>query len=205
MENENVLFNKFIILWVGQFISAIGTGLSSFGLGVFVYELTGRVSITSLVSLFAFLPSILLGPIAGVLADRYDRRLLMIIGDAFSALGPIIILISILSGKIKIWQIYIGVLASSVFSSLLEPSYKATVSDLLTEDQYSKASGLNQLAGSAKYLISPLIAGFILKHSDISLILLIDIFTIIITVFTTFVVEGILVKGMKNQIPLWIA
>lgn len=78
----------------------------------------------------------------------------MIIGDAFSALGPIIILISILSGKIKIWQIYIGVLASSVFSSLLEPSYKATVSDLLTEDQYSKASGLNQLAGSAKYLIS---------------------------------------------------
>ena len=132
MENENVLFNKFIILWVGQFISAIGTGLSSFGLGVFVYELTGRVSITSLVSLFAFLPSILLGPIAGVLADRYDRRLLMIIGDAFSALGPIIILISILSGKIKIWQIYIGVLASSVFSSLLEPSYKATVSDLLT-------------------------------------------------------------------------
>lgn len=195
MENENVLFNKFIILWVGQFISAIGTGLSSFGLGVFVYELTGRVSITSLVSLFAFLPSILLGPIAGVLADRYDRRLLMIIGDAFSALGPIIILISILSGKIKIWQIYIGVLASSVFSSLLEPSYKATVSDLLTEDQYSKASGLNQLAGSAKYLISPLIAGFILKHSDISLILLIDIFTIIITVFTTFVVrKGILVK-----------
>ena len=75
-----------------------------------------------------------------------------------------------------------------MFSSLLEPSYKATVSDLLTEDQYSKASGLNQL-GSAKYLISPLIAGFILKHSDISLILLIDIFTIIITVFTTFVVR----------------
>ena len=82
MENENVLFNKFIILWVGQFISAIGTGLSSFGLGVCLR--VNRESIYYIPCIFiCFLPSILLGPIAGVLADRYDRRLLMIIEMPF--------------------------------------------------------------------------------------------------------------------------
>lgn len=115
MNKEKVLFRKFMILWLGQFISAIGTGLTSFGLGVYVYELTKKASLVALISLFAFLPSILLGPLAGVLADRYDRRLLMIIGDSFSALGPLFILFSILFGKIELWQIFLGVLISSVF------------------------------------------------------------------------------------------
>lgn len=195
MNNSKKLSKKFIVLWIGQFIATIGTGLTSFGLGVYVYQLTGKASTTALVALFAFIPSILLGPIAGILADRYDRRLLMIIGDSFSALGPIFILICILFGEIEIWQIYIGVLISSIFSSLLEPSYKATITDLLTEDQYTKASGLVQLAGSARYLISPIIAGFILVVSGIKLLLLIDILTIIITVTTVFAVR----KGISPK------
>lgn len=195
MNNSKKLSRKFIVLWIGQFIATIGTGLTSFGLGVYVYQLTGKASTTALVALFSFLPAILLGPIAGVVADRYDRRLLMIIGDSFSALGPIFILICILFGEIEIWQIYIGVLISSIFSSLLEPSYKATITDLLTEDQYTKASGFVQLAGSARYLISPIIAGFILAASDIKLLLLIDILTIVVTVTTVFVVR----KGISSK------
>lgn len=200
MNKEKVLFRKFMILWLGQFISAIGTGLTSFGLGVYVYELTKKASLVALISLFAFLPSILLGPLAGVLADRYDRRLLMIIGDSFSALGPLFILFSILFGKIELWQIFLGVLISSVFSSLLEPAFKATITDLLDENQYSKASGLNQLAGSAKYLISPLLAGMLLVISDIELLLMTDIFTIVITVCTTIIVrKGIAVKVQEER------
>lgn len=86
------------------------------------------------------------------------------------------------------------------FSSLLEPAFKATITDLLDENQYSKASGLNQLAGSAKYLISPLLAGMLLVISDIELLLMIDIFTIVITVCTTIIVrKGIAVKVQEER------
>ena len=112
---------------------------------------------------------------SGELADRYDRRLLMVLGDSLSAVGLVFILICMLRGEAQLWQICVGVTISSVFSSLLEPAYKATVTDLLTEEQYTKASGLVQVAGSAKYLISPLIAGFLLTVSDIKLLLVIDI------------------------------
>ena len=155
-----------MLLWSGDFVSAIGSGLTSFGLGVYIFQQTGKASQMALVTLLAFLPSLLLGPMAGVLADRYDRRLLMILGDSLSAVGLLFILVSLMHGKALLWQICVGVTVSSVFASLLEPAYKATITELLNPEQYSKASGLVQIAGSAKYLISPVLAGFLLTISD---------------------------------------
>lgn len=183
-------FKKFLLLWSGELVSSIGGGLTSFGLGVYVFNKTGSAGGMALVTLFGFLPTFLLGIPAGVLADRYDRRLLMMIGDGFSALGVIYILISMMRGEATLTQICIGVLISAVFSALLEPSYRATITDILTEEEYSKAGGLVSLAGSARYLISPLIAGFLLTVSDVKLLLIIDICTFFLTVICVAVVRG---------------
>ncbi|MEW9125034.1 MAG: MFS transporter [Thermotaleaceae bacterium] len=190
MNNSGKSFRKFLLLWSGQLISAIGSGLTSFGLGVYVYQQTGKASAMALVTLLAFMPSLLLSALAGVLADRYDRRLLMVLGDSLSAVGLVFILICMLGGEVQLWQICIGVTISSVFSSLLEPAYKATITDLLTKEQYTKASGFVQVAGSAKYLISPVIAGYLLMVSDTKLLLEIDIFTFFVTVGSTLVVRS---------------
>lgn len=188
-------FHKFLLLWSGEFISAIGSGLTSFGLGIYVFQQTGKASAMALVTLFAFLPSLLLSPVAGVLADRYDRRLLMMVGDSLSALGLVFILFCMFFGEATLWQICLGVTISSVFSSLLEPAYRATITDLLTKEQYTKASGLVQVAGSSKFLISPIIAGFLLTMFDIKLLLMIDICTFFVTVSSTLVVR----KGIASK------
>ena len=193
MKNSN--FKRFLLLWTGQLISAIGGGLTSFGLGVYVFEKTGSAAGMALVTLLGFLPTLLLSVPAGVLADRYDRRLLMMIGDGFSGIGVLYILICMMRGEASLLQICIGVSVSAVFSSLLDPAYKATVSDLLTADEYSKASGLVSLAGSARYLVSPVIAGILLSVSDIKLLLIIDICTFLLTVLSTFSVR----RGIKVQ------
>lgn len=186
---------KFILLWTGELISSIGGGFTSFGLGVYVFEQTGSAAAMAMVTLLAFLPTLILSVPAGVLADRYDRRLLMMLGDGCSALGIIYILICMMNGGASLVQICIGVFVSSVFSSLLEPSYRATVSDLLTKEEFSKANGLVSLAGSARYLISPLVAGLLLSIGDIKLLLIIDISTFVITVISTAVVK----KGIKTK------
>lgn len=183
-------FKKFLLLWSGELISSIGGGLTSFGLGVYIFNETGSAAGMAMVTLFGFLPTFLLGIPAGVLADRYDRRLLMMIGDGCSALGVIYILISMMRGAATLPVICIGVLISAVFSALLEPSYRATITDLLTEEEYSKAGGLVSLAGSARYLVSPLIAGFLLSVSDVKLLLVIDICTFFLTVICVAVVRG---------------
>ena len=200
MGNHKSNFSKFMLLWSGEFISAIGSGLTSFGLSVYVFRQTGSAASMGLVTLLAFLPTLLFSVPAGVLADKYDRRLLMMIGDGFSALGIVYILTCMLQGEAKLYQICVGVFVSAVFSSLLEPSYRATVTDLLTKEEYSKASGLVSIAGSARYLISPVLAGILLAVSDIRLLFVIDISTFILTVISTAVVrKGIATKETEKQ------
>ena len=186
---------NFYKLWLGELISNIGSGMTAFALSVYVYEKTGSVSYISLITLLSFMPSIILSPIGGLLADRYDRRLLMIIGDLFSGLGLVYILWSIQAGEKSIVPIFIGITFSSIFTSLLEPSYRATLTDILDEENYAKASGLIQAAGSAKYLISPVIAGMILSVADIRIILMLDILTFITTCLMIFLVR----KSMNSE------
>ena len=187
--NNHSNLKKFILLWAGEFISSIGGGLTSFGLGVYIFQQTGSAASMALVTLLGFLPTLLLSVPAGALADRYDRRLLMMIGDGCSALGIIFILICMLKGGASLPQICIGVLVSAVFSALLEPAFRATITDLLTKEEFSRASGLVSLAGSARYLLSPILAGFLLTISDIKLLLAIDICTFFLTVLSAAVVR----------------
>ncbi len=188
-KNNKSNFSKFILLWAGELISGVGGGLTSFGLGVYVFQKTGSAASMALVTLLAFLPTLLFSVPAGVLADRYDRRLLMMIGDGCSALGIFYILVCMRSGEAALYQICIGVFVSAVFSALLEPSYRATVTDLLTKEEYSRASGMVSIAGSARYLISPVLAGALLAVSDMRLLLLIDICTFFPTVIGAAVVR----------------
>lgn len=202
MQNQKGNFSKFMLLWAGELISAVGSGLTSFGLGVYVFQQTGSAGSMALVSLLAFLPTLLLSVPAGVLADRYDRRLLMMLGDGCSALGILYILLCMMRGEAALWQICTGVFISSTFSALLEPSYRATVTDLLTKDEFSKASGLVSLAGSARYLVSPILAGLLLAVSDIKLLLLIDICTFFPTVCAAaFVRRGIAAAAAQSKPP----
>ena len=192
-------YGRFLLLWAGEFISSIGGGLTSFGLGLYIFQKTGSAADMAMLTLLGFLPALVLKVPAGVLADRYDRRLLMMIGDGLSGLGVLFILICMLQSEASLWQIYLGTTVSSVFSALLEPSYTATITDLLTKEQYSKANGLVSMAASSRYIFSPVIAGFLLAVSDIKLILIIDICTFFLTVVAAAIVRSGITTSIKNE------
>ncbi len=191
-------FKKFLIIWLGELVSNIGSGMTAFGLGVYVWQLTHSAVDVSMVEMAALLPMILLCPAAGVLADRFDRRLLMILGDIVSAFGLIVMLVLMKTGQIQVWQICLCVGFGSAFVALLDPAYKATITDLLTEDEYAKASGMVSIASSSKFLISPIIGGLILAAFDMEAILIIDILTFVVTVTAIFSVRKSL--AVKSQV-----
>jgi len=192
-------FARFLIVWFGQLISMIGIGLTAFSLGVYAFETTNTATAVALITLFTFVPNILLRPIGGVLADRYDRRLMMIVGDLGAALGLLFILIMILNNSIELWHIYVGVSISSIFSSLQAPAYRASATDLLDEKDFSKGSGLVQLAESAKFLFSPIIAGILLSITTIEIILVINMMTYIVAILAVFVIRNKLKTARDNE------
>lgn len=186
-------FNTFLVLWVGQFVSLLGSGLTVFALGVYTFEQTGQASSYAWLLLCFFLPPFLLKPIGGVLADRYDRRLLMLWSDLGATLGLLFVFLQFLDGDASLWQILLGVTISSCFSAFQEPAYKASVTDLIPADEYQKASGLVQLAGVAQYLVSPFLAALILEKMSIEYIFFIDI--------STFVCSVLAIAFVKNLLP----
>lgn len=192
---QNTAMKKFMILVAGSFISSIGSGLTDFGLAIYVLKLTGSVGATGIFAICAFLPAILLAPAGGVLADRYDRRLMMILGELFSGLALLISLAAIMSPNPSLIVICMGVGISSVFSALTEPAFKATITDLLSAEDYARAGGMVQLAGSAKLLISPAIAGLMLQVTTVGTLIMLDM----LTFFTTVLIIAFVRKGLVNQ------
>lgn len=188
-------FKNFIIIWLGQLISSIGSGLTAFSLGIYIFQATNSATGYSLIILFAFLPAFLLKPIGGVLSDRYNRKSLMVMGDLGSALGLVLILCT---GFTEIWLIYLGVAISSIFVAVQNPAYKAAITDLVDEEAYSKASGLTQLAESSRFLLSPIIAGFLLNYLDISQVLVIDIATFLLAALAVLLIKP---NAPKGDIP----
>lgn len=195
-------YKKFLFLWSASLISSTGSGMTAFALGIFIYQKTGLSTMTGLMILAGFLPNLLLSPLAGIMADRYDRRLLMMIGDGFSIVGLVCILISLnfLKASLLIGAIMLGTAISSAFSSLVEPSFRSTISDLLKEEEYTKASGMVQLIPAARYLLSPVLAGIVLSLSGIFVVILFDILTILVTLPITYMVRKEM-RGVHNGVP----
>lgn len=175
-------FRSFMLIWVAQLVARIGNGLTAFGLGVHAWQTTHSTTAVAMITMAAFLPSILLAPLGGVLADRMDRRLLMILGDSLSAVGLIALLVAFSQGWANTVVICACVAFGSVFSSVMDPAYRATVTDLLTPEQYARAGGLVQFASASQYLISPALAGFLMAAWGIELVLLIDVSTMAVTI-----------------------
>lgn len=171
----------FGVIWLVQLIARVGNGLTAFGLAVHVYQLSGLTTSVALVTMAAFLPALLLAPLGGVLVDRFDRRLLMILSDTFAALGLATLALMLHAGVTSVPLICAAVGTVSVFTAVLDPAYRATVTDLLTADQYARAGGLVQLASASQYLISPALAGVLMALVGITGILIIDIATTALT------------------------
>lgn len=191
-------FLLFLIIWIGDFFSTIGSGLTAFCLGVYAFNLTGEATSTSLIVLCSFLPAFFLRPIGGLLADRFDRAVLMIIGNLGSGLG-IGLTLFMMYKETSLVFVYPGILLSSAFFAIQNPAYKASISDFLPAELYSKASGLVQLSSAAQFLIAPLVGGILMSLMSIYLVLIIDLSTFIFSASMVFLVKSKL-KTKQNVI-----
>ena len=177
-------FSRFLVIWAGQFLSIIGSGLTGFGLGVWVFQETGSSTYYALIVLFTVLPGLLATPFGGVLADRYNRKFLMIVSNFGASFAILCLFTLIMFNSLEIWHIYVGMGFASIFTGLQYPAFKAAITDLVPKEYYAQASGLTQAAMGAQYIISPLAAGLMLDGIGVNGIMIIDFVTFLIAVST---------------------
>ena len=103
----------YLITWFGQSLSLVGSGLTSFALGVWVFERSGSATLFALIGLCAVLPRILLSPLAGAIVDRWDRRWVMALSDAGAGLSTLAAILLAFSNRFEIWHVYLLTVANS--------------------------------------------------------------------------------------------
>ena len=164
----------FAIIWSGQLISIVGSNLTEFALGVWLYQHTQSAFLYGLNNLFIFAPPIIVMPLAGVLADRYSRRRMMILSNLGGALTALLLILCVATHILQFWLVYMITFLFAVFSALLFPSYAASVQMLVPKEQIGRANGLVQFASSVARTFGPLIAGVLLLTIQIGGIVIID-------------------------------
>lgn len=174
----------FLVIWAGQLVSIIGSGLTHFALAVYVYQTTGSATPLGLVLLANALPRLLFAPIAGALADRWDRRWMMILSDTGAGLATLVVWLLLATGKLQVWHIYLTGAASSFFGIFQEPAYRAATTLLVPKEHYGRAAGLVQLGSAIGQIISPILAGLLVVAVQIQGVILIDFATYIFAVLT---------------------
>lgn len=175
----------FLLLWAGQFLSGLGSGMTAFALGVVAFRQTGAVSDFALVVMAFFVPAIVAKPLGGILADRYNRRILMIAGDAGGAIAVSALIRIASAPTVNLGAAAVIVAMVSLFSAFRDPAYKSSVTDFLREAEYSRGGGLVQLASASQHVLSPLLAGVLLSIGSITAVLLVDVATFSIAIVAT--------------------
>jgi MFS transporter, DHA3 family, macrolide efflux protein len=188
-KNEIKAMRVFLIVWFGQMVSIIGSGLSSFALDVWVYQRTGSVTQFAIAFLFSSLPPLLIVPFAGALADRWNRRYCIIIGDCGSGLSMLAIAILLFTGRLEVWHVYIAVAFSSAFSSLQWPAYHAVIPQIVPKEHLARANGLTQLADALKMLLPPILGGALLMTIQLQGVLVVDFITFLVSIITLSIVR----------------
>jgi MFS family permease len=179
----------FALVWLGQLVSIVGSGLTSFALGVWVLQGTGSVTQYTLILVFATLPGIILSPIAGALVDRWNRRYVMLLSDLGAALSTLGIALLLLAGWLDVWHIYIATGVNSIFSAFHWPAYSASVTLLVPKEHFGRAGGLMEFAQAAGQIVSPLLAGLLLITIKLEGVILIDFATFLFAVTTMLLVR----------------
>lgn len=167
----------FMIIWAGQLISMIGSGLTSFALGVWIFQQTKQATPFALTVFISAVPRILLAPLAGTLADRWNRRWVMILSDTGSALVTLVAAGLLASNSLQIWHIYLIAFAGAVCGAFQEPAYTASITMLVEKKDLARASGLGQLSQALEMLIAPVLAGLLFGLVGLRGIILIDFAT----------------------------
>jgi len=198
---------SFVVIWVGQMFSLLGTSMSGFGLTVWAYELTGSATALALVGFFFVTPMLIVSPLAGVLVDRSNRKFMMMISDLASGLATTAILLLYSTGQLQIWHLYVANAFMGAFQAFQWPAFSAAITTLLPKEQYGRANGLMSLTETGPDILAPILAGALLGVIHLGGILAIDLVTLSIAILTLLFVQvpppPVTQAGLASRGNLW--
>ena len=180
MQADQTTFRDYLYFWVGQLVSVFGSSISQFVIIWWITLETQSALYLSLSSFLGFVPTVVLSPFAGVLADRWSRKALIALADLLQAVATVILILMFWWGGVSIWQVLVILTFRGVMQAFHYPASSAITPLMVPKEKLSRMNGLNYLLNGAVAMIGPIAAAFLLEVWAIHQILWIDAITFVI-------------------------
>lgn len=194
-------FKNYIIFWLSQSVSQLGSSMTSFALIIWAYKQTNSAMSVSLMTFFSYLPYIIVSVFAGAYIDTHKKKSIMLVSDCLAAVCSFGVLILLLLGELEIWHIYIVNAIIGFMNSFQSPAQTVVVGIMVPKEKYAKASGMNSFSNSLLSVVSPMLATFILSIVGLKGVILIDLmsflFAFVVLLFVIKIPEANLKKKTK--------
>jgi MFS transporter, DHA3 family, macrolide efflux protein len=170
------------IVLLGQAISILTSSMTGFALSIWVFKQTSSATSLGIMQTAFTLPYLLIIPLAGVMVDRYNRKLMMMVSDLAAGLGTLAILILSAAGHLQVWHFYVVNIVIGLGNAFQWPAYSAAITTMVPKEQYGRANGMMAFVQAGPGVVAPLLAGALLPHIGLNGILLIDIATFLFAI-----------------------
>lgn len=189
----------FTLIWFGQLVSTIGSYMTEFALVLWAWNQTGSATALTLVGFFSQLPRIPMTLVAGIIVDRFNRKHLMMLGDAIAALSTVGIGVLYLTQSLQIWHLYLVAAISGGFGQIQRLAYSTSITLIVPRQHYTRANSMDSAVHYGSAIIAPALAGVFYPLIGLSGILLIDLVTFAVAIATLFAVHIPQVRGETSD------
>lgn len=180
--NRPVGLPAFTVIWLGQIVSVLASGMSQFALTIFMYQQTDSATALGLMQVFYITPFLVISPFAGVMVDRYNRKVMMMISDLGAVLATFGILTVLYLDVWQFWHMYVASVIFGLGNAFQWPAYSAAISTMIPKEQLGRANGMMSLMEAGPGVIAPILAGVLLPVIALEGILFVDIATFFIAI-----------------------
>ena len=173
---------RFFTIWTGQALSLFGSALVQFSLIWWLTQESGSATVLAIAVMVGMLPQIVIGPFAGALVDRWNRRAIMIAADTMIALFSLLLAYLFATGTVQIWHVYAVMAVRALGGAFHFPAMAASTPLMVPNEQLTRINGLNQALQGINSLAAPPIGALLLSFLSTQGILLIDVGTALLAV-----------------------
>jgi len=173
---------NFFPVWAGQAVSLVGSRVVQFALIWYLTQQTGSATVLALATLVGIVPEIILGPIAGIFVDRWDRQIVLIAADGLVALAAWWLAYLFWSGSVQVGHIYIILFVRALAGSFHWPAMQASTSLMVPETHLARINGLNQAVNGGLTILGPLLGALLLGLMPLYGIMMVDVGTAILAI-----------------------
>lgn len=179
----------FIILWLTQALSSLGSSTTSFALVIWLYNDSGSALTTALLTVCSYAPYVIVSIFAGAISDKWNKKAVMLVCDSFAALTTVCVLVLFKTNSLEVWHLYILNALNGLMNSVQSPASDVAATLLTPEKHYQKTSAMRYFSNSLVSIITPVLAAAIVSFAGLDAVIAFDLatFAVAFTVLLFFI------------------